>query len=166
MLEPRIVQALNKYQELIDYIHISDQYCGAVPTQEEQQSATLKQTEVKRMLLVGFNMPKNCDMEQMKPLLVLVFYILEKLKRYHLSKEGKNKADKNRQKVQEDFLKSTHAARAEAAAAKREEKRKQEKDKVMAEDDPEKQRRWELKEQKRQAKKKAPKMKRLAIKSL
>lgn len=36
----------------------------------------------------------------------------------------------------------------------------------MAEDDPEKQRRWEAKEQKRQAKKKAPKMKRLAVKSL
>lgn len=166
MLEPRIVQALHVYKDLIDYIHVSDQYCGPVPTQEEQQSATLKQSEVKRMLLVGFNMPKNCDMEQMKPLLVLVFYILEKLKRYRLSKEGKNKADKNRQKVQEEFLKSTHAARAEAAAARREEKRKQEKDKVMSEDDPEKQRRWELKEQKRQAKKKAPKMKRLAIKSL
>lgn len=36
----------------------------------------------------------------------------------------------------------------------------------MAEDNPEKQRRWELKEQKRQAKKKAPKMKRVSIKAL
>lgn len=79
---------------------------------------------------------------------------------------GKNKADKNRQRVEEAFLKSTHAARAEAAAARREEKRRLEKEKVMADDDPERQRRWEEKEQKRQAKKRAPKMKQLKVKAL
>lgn len=36
----------------------------------------------------------------------------------------------------------------------------------MAEDDPEKQRKWEKKEQKRQAKKSQPKMKQLSIKAL
>lgn len=36
----------------------------------------------------------------------------------------------------------------------------------MAQDDPEKQRTWEKKEQKRQMKKKAPKMKQLSIKAL
>lgn len=134
-------------------------------------------------------MPINEAMEQLKPLLIMVFYCIEKVKRYRLSKEGKipffdsqnplnkkkktfflhpgkNKADKNRQRVEEVFLKSTHAARAEAAAARREEKRRMEKEKVMAEDDPEKQRRWEEKEQKRQAKKRAPKMKQLKVKAL
>ena len=59
--------------------------------------------------------------------------------------QGKNKAEKNRLRVEEEFLKSTHAARAESAAQRRSDKRKQEKERVLAEDDPEKQRRWELK---------------------
>lgn len=105
-------------------------------------------------------------MDQLKPVMTLVFYCIEKVKRYRLSKEGKSKADKNRTRVEEAFLKSTHAARAEAAAARREEKRRQEKEKVMADDDPERQRRWEEKEQKRQAKKRAPKMKQLKVKAL
>lgn len=79
---------------------------------------------------------------------------------------GKTKADKNRQRVEEAFLKSTHVARAEAAAARREERRKAEKERVLSDADPERQRRWEEKEQKRQQKKKAPKMKQLKVKAL
>lgn len=37
---------------------------------------------------------------------------------------------------------------------------------LLQEDDPEKQRRWELKEQKRQQKRKTPKMKQLKVKAL
>lgn len=37
------------------------------------------------------------------------------------------KADKNRMRVEEEFLKSSHAQRIEAAAVKKEEKRRQEK---------------------------------------
>lgn len=155
---------LSKFGHLIDYIYISDQYNGAV--QQEDSNSALKMPDVKKQLLVGFNLPKANDMESAKPLLILVFYLLEKIKRFRLSKEGKNKADKNRLRVEEEFLKSTHSARAEAAAVRREEKRKQEKDRVMAEDDPEKQRRWEKKEQKRQLKRKAPKMKQLSVKAL
>lgn len=105
-------------------------------------------------------------MEQMKPLMIMVFYCVEKVKRYRLSKEVKAKADKNRQKVEEAFLKSTHAARAEAAAARREARKQMEKEMVMSIDDPERQRRWEEKEQKRLAKKRAPKMKQLKVKAL
>lgn len=36
----------------------------------------------------------------------------------------------------------------------------------MADEDPERQRRWEMKEEKRQAKKRAPKMKQLKVKAL
>lgn len=163
ILENRVIIALTKYQQYIDYIHISDQFSGPV---QQEDANTLKQPDTKPILWAGFNLPKDGDMEAVKPLLSLIFYLMERLKTYRISKEGKQKADRNRLRVEEDFLKSTHAARAEAAAQRREEKRKQEKERVMAEDDPEKQRRWELKEQKRQAKKKAPKMKRLAVKSL
>ncbi|XP_061389328.1 PAT complex subunit CCDC47 [Musca vetustissima] len=163
ILENRIITALSRYQQYIDYIHISDQYSGPVQVEDANN---LKQPETKPVLMAGFNLPKNGDMEAVKPLLILIFYLMERLKGYRLSKEGQQKAEKNRSRVEEEFLKSTHAARAEAAAQRREDKRKAEKERIMAEDDPEKQRRWEAKEQKRQAKKKAPKMKRLAVKSL
>lgn len=164
MLDSRVTAALDKWGHLIDYIYVSDQHNGAIP--QEDSSAQLKLPDVKQYLLFGFNLPKANDIESAKPLLVLVFYMLEKIRRYRLSKEGKNKADKNRQRVEDEFLKSTHSARAEAAAVRREEKRKQEKDKILAEEDPEKQRRWEKKEQKRQAKRSAPKMKQLSVKAL
>ncbi|XP_022917291.1 PAT complex subunit CCDC47 [Onthophagus taurus] len=169
LLDSKITAVLNKYSDLVDYIHFSDQYSGV---KQPDDNGAIKLPDTQKVLLFGFNIPKvkgahlNESMEQLKPLFIMIFYCIEKIKRYRLSKEGKNKADKNRQRVEEAFLKSTHAARAEAAAARREEKRRLEKEKVMAEDDPEKQRRWEEKEQKRQAKKRAPKMKQLKVKAL
>lgn len=164
MLDSRVLAALTKWGHLIDYIYISDQHNGALP--QEDASAQLKMPDVKQNLMFGFNLPKANDIESAKPLLVLVFYLLEKIRRYRLSKEGKAKADKNRQRVEDEFLKSTHSARAEAAAQRREEKRKQEKERILAEEDPEKQRRWEKKDQKRQAKRNAPKMKQMSVKAL
>lgn len=164
ILDSRVLAAFDKWGHMIDYIYVSDQHNGAIP--QEDTSAQLKLPEVKQYLMFGFNLPKANEMESTKPLLVLVFYLLEKIRRYRLSKEGKNKAEKNRQRVEDEFLKSTHGARAEAAAQRREEKRKQEKERILAEEDPEKQRRWEKKEQKRQAKRNAPKMKQLSVKAL
>lgn len=88
------------------------------------------------MLLFGFNIPVkgrgvNDAMESVKPLMSLVFYCMEKVKRFKLSKEAKTRADKNRARVEEAFLKNTHAARAEAAALRREEKRRQEKERIL-----------------------------------
>lgn len=163
VLDSKLLAALNKYGRFIDYIHISDQFAGVIQQEDPNQ---IKQPETQRMLMCGFNILPKEDMEEMKPLLILVFYLLERLKRLRLSREAKTKAEKNRARVEEQFLKITHSARAEAAAQKREEKRKAEKEKIMAEDDPEKQRKWEKKEQKRQAKKSQPKMKQLSIKAL
>lgn len=161
MLDSKVVSVLNKYGEYIDYIHFSDQYSGAKPT-EEASSGALKQPDVEKVLRFGFNVPvKGVPLEEalprLKPLMIMVFYCIDKIKRYRLTKEGKNKADKNRQKVEEIFLKSTHQARAEAAAARREEKKRQEKEKILAEEDPEKQRRWEVKEEKKTGQETGPK---------
>lgn len=122
ILDSRVVAAFGKFGHLIEYIYISDQYNGVL--QQDDSSATLKMPDVKRQLLASFTLPKANDMESAKPLLVLVFYLLEKIKRYRLSKEGKLRADRNRLRVEEEFMKSTHTARAEAAALRREEKRK------------------------------------------
>lgn len=163
VLDSRVIAMLNKFGEFIDFIHISDQWSN---TQVEEQQQQMKQPDTKRMIIVSYFLPDKVEMDEMKPLLQLVIYLIEKMKKLRLSKEAKNKADKNRLRVEEEFLKNTHVARAELAAQKREEKRKQEKEKIMNEDDPEKQRRWEKKEKKRAAKKQAPKMKQLSIKAL
>nr|CAD7429358.1 unnamed protein product [Timema monikensis] len=174
MLDSRVVAAFNKYADQIDYIHISDQYAGhkqpEVVLVYFRDASLTKLPDVKRVMLFGFNIqskgPTTQTMEDMKPLLQLVFYFMEKLRRFRLSKEAKSKADKNRLRVEEAFLKTTHAARAEAAAARREEKKRQEKERILLEDDPDKQRKWEDREMKRQIKKKAPKMKQLKVKAL
>ena len=46
-------------------------------------------------------------------------------------RQGRLKAEKNRLRVQEIFLKQTHQSRAEKAQAKREEKRRQEKERIL-----------------------------------
>ena len=43
-------------------------------------------------------------MESMKPLMMLVFYFMDKVKRFRLSREAKAKADKNRSKVSTEQL--------------------------------------------------------------
>lgn len=58
--------------------------------------------------------------------------------------KGKQKADKNRARVEENFLKLTHVQRQEAAQSRREEKKRAEKERIMNEEDPEKQRRLEV----------------------
>lgn len=168
LLDSKVITVLNKYTEYVDYIHFSDQYTGV---KQADDTGALKLPDTQKVLLFGFNIPSKGagvteTMEQLKPLMTMVLYCIDKIKRYRLSKEGKAKAEKNRQRVEEAFLKSTHVARAEAAAARREERRRLEKEKVMADSDPDKQRRWEEKEQKRQAKKRAPKMKQLKVKAL
>ncbi|KYN12456.1 PREDICTED: coiled-coil domain-containing protein 47 [Trachymyrmex cornetzi] len=169
ILDTRIQQAFTKFASYIEYIHISDQFSGRKPQEDTTQ---LTMPEVKRILLMSLNISlkgraSNPEtQEKLKPLLQLAFYLIDKLRRFKLSKEGKNKADKNRLRVEEAFLKTTHAARAEAAAQRREERRRAEQERILQEEDPDKQRKWEEKEQRRLAKKRAPRMKQLKVKAL
>lgn len=161
--DPKVTAVLNKYSNMIDFFHFSDQYSG--PKQPEDTQPT-KLPEVRKALVFGFNFPGRGNpsvdaIESMKPLLQLVFHMTDKLRRFKLSKEGKSKAEKNRCRVEEAFLKATHAARAEMAQAKREERKRFEREKMLEFDDPDKQRKWEEREQRRQMKRRAPKMKQL-----
>jgi len=61
-----------------------------------------------------------------------------------VNNQAKMKADRSRLKMAESLQKATHTQRSEAAQARREEKRRAEKDKMMAEDDPDKQRKLEV----------------------
>lgn len=108
IIDSKVLAALNKYGKYIDYIHISDQYAGVIQQEDPNQ---IKQLETQRMLMCGFNILPKEDMEDMKPLLILVFYLLERLKRLRLSREAKSKAEKNRARVEEQFLKITHSGK-------------------------------------------------------
>ncbi|XP_038222531.1 coiled-coil domain-containing protein 47 [Zerene cesonia] len=163
LLDSRALAALERYHKHVQFVHVSDKYCG--PKQMEETTVT-KPPDTEKVMLVSLALGPDGGGEEVRPLLLLVFYLLDKIKRLHLSKEALAKCEKRRQKAAEIWMRGAHAARQELAAQKREEKRKQEKERIMAEDDPEKQRRWELKEQKRQQKRKAPKMKQLKVKAM
>ena len=92
-----------------------------------------------------------------------MFYCLDKVKRYKLSREAKSKADKNRTKVAENHWRSIHAVKAERAAEEREKKKRELKDRIREIEDPEKQRKMEEKENRREKKKAQPKMKQLKV---
>jgi len=168
MLDAKLVSMFRKYPEAIETIHFSDQYTGPKPTDDQQP---LDLPVGKNVLIFVFNiLNKDKTMEEaiedMKPLMLLVFYCLDKVKRYKLSREAKNKADKNRSKVAENHWRSIHAAKAEKAAEERERKRREVKEKIREIEDPEKQRKMEERENRREKKKMAPKMKQMKVKSM
>lgn len=168
--DSKLLAMLNKYPDGIDSIHLSDQYTGLKPP-EDQSPGELP--EGKKCLIFTFNMTGMKDkksiedsVEAMKPLMLLVLYFIDKVKRFRLSREAKNKAERNRSKVAEAFWKSIHAAKAERAQEERERKRRELKERIREIEDPDKQRKMEERELRRERKKAGPKMKQLKVKAM
>merc|ERR1719427_1050572 len=145
-----MISMFRKYPDAIDTIHFSDQFTGPKPSEDQQPQG-------KQVLIFVFNILTGKDktldeaIEETKPLLQLVFYCLDKVKRYKLSREAKNKADKNRTRVTENHWRSIHAVKAEKAAEEREIK-----ERIREIEDPEKQRKMEERENRREKKKQQP----------
>ncbi|KAK3109192.1 hypothetical protein FSP39_025062 [Pinctada imbricata] len=168
ILDKKVCQVLQKYESCVEYMHFSDQFAG-IKSQEEGTPSKLPLG--KPVLSFCFNVPgkgksKPSDMEEMKPLLQLVIYCVDKISRMQLSKEARNKAEKNRQKAEEEYERMTHAQRQEAAQARREEKRRAEKERLLNEEDPDKARKLEERESKKEMRKKQPKMKMMKVKAM
>ncbi|XP_012888691.1 PREDICTED: coiled-coil domain-containing protein 47 [Dipodomys ordii] len=167
-----MVHFLTHYADKIESVHFSDQFSGPKIMQEEGQP--LKLPDTKRTLLFTFNVPGSGntypkDMEALLPLMNMVIYSIDKAKKFRLNREGKQKADKNRARVEENFLKLTHVQRQEAAQSRREEKKRAEKERIMNEEDPEKQRRLEeaaLRREQKKLEKKQMKMKQIKVKAM
>lgn len=85
MIDSRIIAVLNKYSQLIESIHISDQYSG--PVLQDQDTQQMVKPDVKRMLIVTYVFTDKTDMEDLRQLMQLVIYLIEKLKRFKLSRE-------------------------------------------------------------------------------
>ncbi|XP_008569375.1 PREDICTED: coiled-coil domain-containing protein 47 isoform X2 [Galeopterus variegatus] len=171
-MQDLMVHFLTHYADKIESIHFSDQFSGPKIMQEEGQP--LKLPDTKRTLLFTFNVPGSGntypkDMEALLPLMNMVIYSIDKAKKFRLNREGKQKADKNRARVEENFLKLTHVQRQEAAQSRREEKKRAEKERIMNEEDPEKQRRLEeaaLRREQKKLEKKQMKMKQIKVKAM
>jgi len=83
--DSRLLAILSKYSNSIESIHISDQYSGlAIQDQDTQQAV---KPEIKKMIIVTYTFTDKTDMEELKPIMQLVIYLIEKLKRYKLSRE-------------------------------------------------------------------------------
>ncbi|KAJ0058517.1 hypothetical protein NL108_016388, partial [Boleophthalmus pectinirostris] len=146
VMDNKMVHYITNHADKIESIHFSDQFSGPKLMQEEGQP--LKLPETKKTLLFTFNVPgmghtSPKDMDALLPLMNMVIYSIDKVKKLRLNREGKQKADRNRARVEENFLKQTHAQRQEAAQSRREEKKRAEKERIMNEEDPERQRRLE-----------------------
>uniref|UniRef100_A0A8R1HY50 PAT complex subunit CCDC47 n=1 Tax=Caenorhabditis japonica TaxID=281687 RepID=A0A8R1HY50_CAEJA len=162
ILEPGVVSLLKKHEEVIEFIHISDQFTGQKPADGESYT---RLPEPQRYMYVQLNMKAlGQDEETVAEILNLVFYLIDKVRKMKLSKDAKLKAEKRRKDFEDAFLKQTHQFRQEAAQARREEKTRERKQKLMDENDPDRQKRLEAKELKREAKAKQPKMKQMKVK--
>uniref|UniRef100_A0A671YAN5 PAT complex subunit CCDC47 n=1 Tax=Sparus aurata TaxID=8175 RepID=A0A671YAN5_SPAAU len=172
VMDNKMAHYVTNHADKIESIHFSDQFSGPKVMQEEGQP--LKLPETKKTLLFTFNVPgmgntSPKDMDSLLPLMNMVIYSIDKVKKLRLNREGKQKADRNRARVEENFLKQTHAQRQEAAQTRREEKKRAEKERIMNEEDPERQRRLEEAAQRREQKKiekKQMKMKQIKVKAM
>ena len=133
MLDAKLVSMFKKFPDAIDTVHFSDQFTGPKPADDQQP---LELPQGKKVLIFVFNIlhgkAKTLEeaIEDTKPMMQLVFYCLDKVRRYKLSREAKAKADKNRSKVAENHWKSIHAVKAEKAAEEREKKRREIKERI------------------------------------
>ena len=66
---------LQKYSDVIESIHISDQFTGNV-VPPEQAEASMKPPETKKMVTVSFSISEKTAMEDQKICLQLVIYLI------------------------------------------------------------------------------------------
>lgn len=161
ILDQKTANFLKKYERSINYIHITDHYSN---DRSEDISPMQKLAHIKRIATFSFSFPK--DAEERTEFILFSLSLLDRLRRFKLARDSKQKSEKNRQKITEYIQKAAFALRQEAVQAKKEELRRLEKEQIYKEEDPEKQRRWELKEAKREQKKSKLRVKQLRVKSM
>jgi len=202
IIDNRVLDFIDKFPDVLEYIHVSDQYTGTKVQSDNQQSSTTASSSsssnntnattntgsaaqqqdalntseraVRRVLIVAFNLVARNDRSLQvttesigSDYLRLVLHLIDRVGSFRFtSKDTKGKAIKNRQRIEEQFLKNVYQQRQEQAQQRREEKRRAEKEKIMQSDDPERQRKWEEKEHKREMKRRQPKMKQMKIKAM
>lgn len=92
MIDSRLIAMLTKYSNQIESIHISDQFSGLVMQEQDTQQAAVR-PDTKKMLILTYTFTDKTEMDELKPIMQLVIYLVEKLKRYKLSREVRIYAD-------------------------------------------------------------------------
>ncbi|XP_068716118.1 PAT complex subunit CCDC47-like [Montipora foliosa] len=162
ILSQQITRAISGNEEIFDSLIFSDQYIGPKQPDDDEQAGNGKPIKPKKVLIFNFIVPskgtstKSADMVKLEPMMKLVIQCIDRVRRFKLGKEAKAKAEKNRRELEENLLKQSHAQRQEAAQQRREDKIRAEKERIMQEDDPDRQRRLEEKEHKKEMKKRNP----------
>lgn len=146
LLDKSTVSFINKCQNCLNFIHITDRYSLE---QSEEASPAQRLSGAKRMATFSFALQDTLEVGE---IIDFSLTLVDKLKKFKLSKDGKQKSEKNRQKITEILQKTAFTQRQEANQAKKEELRRKEKERIYNEENPEKQRRYELKEAKRERK--------------
>ncbi|XP_064389373.1 PAT complex subunit CCDC47-like isoform X2 [Halichondria panicea] len=156
VLSDRIMTFLSKHSHDILSIHITDQYTGITQDSEDSDTVVVKKPE--KRVIVTF---AGCSMDNV--LMKFSLQLLEHIASIKLSKEGRSKANRNRSKVSASLEKLAHSQRQEAAQHRREDKAKAAKEKMLAETDPDKQRKMEERENKKARKRNQPKVKGMRV---
>jgi hypothetical protein len=149
VLSPPIVSFLNQYASLLDSLHISCLYTGYLPDGEDSNEVVLIRKPQNRLQMTF----KLGDAGDGDDVVRFALGLLDHVKTTRLSREAKEKAQQNRNRVAQDKEKLQHQQRQEAAQARREEKKRLEKERMLQEEDPEKARKWEQREHKKQMRK-------------
>uniref|UniRef100_A0A3B3Q1S7 PAT complex subunit CCDC47 n=1 Tax=Paramormyrops kingsleyae TaxID=1676925 RepID=A0A3B3Q1S7_9TELE len=126
----QMVHFLANNADKIESVHFSDQFSGAKLVQDLFLSLPLE-SQLSSLNLQFAKGTSSHDITQLSPPFTPCL-------------QGKQKAEKNRARVEENFLKLTHTQRQEAAQTRREEKKRAEKERIMNEEDPDRQRRLEI----------------------
>ena len=106
VLDSKVLALLSKHEDCLDSIHITDQYTGAkADATSDANSSSKNPLEPLKQIRCVFNVPgkgksKPEDVEALRPMVQLVFHLIDKIKRVRLSKEAKRKADGNRAKIE------------------------------------------------------------------
>lgn len=167
--DSKVLAVIKRFEGVIEYLHFSDQFSG--PKVNTEEGETTKMPETKRVLIFSFNIPDRVasnpkSISELQELLKMVFHCIDKMKRINLSPDARSKSMRNRKRVEEAFLKQTHNQRVEAAQQRREDKRRDDKERMMNEEDPDKQRKWEERNDRRDKKKSQAKMKMMKVKAM
>lgn len=160
VFDSKTASFISKYSKSINFMHITDQYS----TVREEVSTAQKLANPKRMATFSFDIPAKS--EDRLEILLFSLALLDRLRKFKLARDSKQKSEKYRQRITDMLQKTAFSQRQEAAQAKKEELRRLEKERIYNEDDPEKQKRWEKKEAKRELKKNKMRVKQLKVKSL
>ncbi|KAI6652022.1 Coiled-coil domain-containing protein 47-like [Oopsacas minuta] len=159
IISTQIAKIIETHFDCFESLHISDQYIG---TKADNDPEVVTETpSVTCRIILKLNVPakrksigsRSADMAKMLPMTHLALMLIDRVRKLKLSKETHMKTQKNRAKFQEGQDKKKNTQRMEAAQKKKEEKAKAAHDALMQETDPNKAKKMEEKDRKKQMKK-------------